>query len=99
MEMSERVIENLAHNYGNIVKGIGTIMSGQVLEYEAKDIRNKALAEGEAKGRAEGEAKGRAEGAFDMLASLVNVGLLSLKDAAAHAGLTESSFKKQMAGK
>ena len=50
-------------------------------------------------GRVEGRAEGRAEGTFDTLASLVKDGILSIKDAASRAGLTETSFKKQMAGK
>ena len=44
-------------------------MSGQVLDYEAKDIRNKAMDEG----RAEGEAKGEAR-TFDLISKLVALG-------------------------
>ena len=36
-------------------------MRGKIIEYEAKTIRNKAIAEGRAEGRAEGKAEGIAE--------------------------------------
>ena len=77
MEMGGCLIGKLAQNYTNIEKGVGAIMRGKILEYEAKDIRNKAMAEGEAKGRAEGEAKGRAEGeakTFDLISKLIALG-------------------------
>ena len=54
MDMSERVIANIAAKYENIQKGVGSVMCGQVLEYEAKRILNAGLAEGRAEGRAEG---------------------------------------------
>ena len=37
-------------------------MRGKIIEYEAKTIRNKAIAEGRAEGKAEGRAEGKAEG-------------------------------------
>ena len=42
MDMSERVIMFLARNYEKIKEGVGAIMSGKVLDYEAKRIRNEA---------------------------------------------------------
>ncbi len=39
-----------------------------------------------------GEAKGRAEGKFELLGSLVRKNLLSVKDAAEQAGMTEIEF-------
>lgn len=36
-------------------------MGGEVLDYEAKQIRNEGRAEGRAEGKAEGKAEGRAE--------------------------------------
>ena len=50
-------------------------------------------------GRAEGLAEGRAEGIIDTLISLVQNGLLSIKDAAAQLGITEVAFQKKMLGK
>lgn len=42
MAMSEKVMTNLAQHYENIVEGVGTIMGGQVLDYEAKRIKNES---------------------------------------------------------
>ena len=55
--------------------------------------------EGRAEGRAEGLAEGRAEGIIDTLISLVQNGLLSIKDAAAQLGITEVAFQQKMLGK
>ena len=46
--MSERVLANLAENYEKIRKGVGSVMSGQVLDYEAKRIKYEARAESRA---------------------------------------------------
>ena len=43
--------------------------------------------------------EGRAEGIIDTLVSLVQKGLLSIKDAAAQAGMTETVFQQKMLGK
>ena len=58
MDMSERVLKNLAKRYKKILKGVGNVMRGQVLDYEAKRIRN----EGINIGRDEGISIGRNEG-------------------------------------
>ena len=57
------------------------------------------LAEGRAEGLAEGRAEGRAEGIIDTLISLVQKGLLSIKDAADQLGITEAAFQQKMLGK
>ena len=54
MDMSERVLKNLAAKYVNIVRGVGSVMSGQVLDYEEKRIMNEGRREGHEEGRAEG---------------------------------------------
>lgn len=51
--MAEIVVMSLAKKYENIRKGVVSIMGGEVLDYEAKRIKDKALAEGIALGRAE----------------------------------------------
>ena len=50
-------------------------------------------------GRAEGRAEGHAEGIIDTLISLVQKGLLSIKDAAAQLGIIEAAFQQKMLGK
>jgi len=62
MDMSERVLENIARSYENIRKGVGTVMGGKILDYEAKRIRNEGINEGRSEGRSEG-----ISGAVDML--------------------------------
>ena len=54
--------------------------------------RKEGRAEGLAEGRVEGRAEGRAEGEFATLISLVRKNLLSVKDAAEQAGMTEIDF-------
>ena len=63
-------------------------MGGKVLEYEAKTIRNEGIKEG----MQEGLQKGRLEMLFD----LVRDNLLSIKDAASQAKLTEETFREKM---
>ena len=50
-------------------------------------------------GRREGHAEGRAEGIIETLISLVKDGILSIKDAAKRAGITETAFEQKMAAK
>ena len=50
-------------------------------------------------GRREGRAEGRAEGIIDTLISLVKDGILSIKDAAKRAGITETAFEQKMSTK
>jgi flagellar biosynthesis/type III secretory pathway protein FliH len=60
------VLENIAKSYENIRKGVGTVMGGKILDYEAKRIRNEGINEGFNKGINEGFNKG-ITGAVDML--------------------------------
>ena len=53
-------------------------------------------AEGFNDGRAEGFNDGRVEGFFEALSSLVKDGILSVKDAAERAGISEADFKEKM---
>ena len=47
-------------------------------------------------GEARGEARGESNGAIKTLIGLVKDGLLSVKDAAPRAGMTESQFREKM---
>ena len=71
------------------------------MELFKEDGRREGRAEGRAEGLAEGRVKGRteglAEGTMKTLTALVREGLLSIRDAANHAGLTEKAFEQQMA--
>ncbi len=90
-QMSERVLINIAHKYANIQKGVGNIMGGQVLDYEAKRIYKE--------GHDEGYDKGHDEGYIEALISLVKDGILSSQDAANRAGLSESEFQKKFSSR
>ena len=47
----------------------------------------------------DGRREGRAEGIIETLISLVKDGILSIKDAAKRAGITETAFEQKMAAK
>ena len=72
-------------------------MGGHILDYEAKRIKNEGLEEGLVKGRVEGRLEGREEGIISTMVSLVRDGILSIKDAAVRAGITEADFQEKMA--
>ncbi|MBQ9564616.1 MAG: hypothetical protein IJU98_03410 [Synergistaceae bacterium] len=59
-------------------------------------FREDGRREGRLEGQREGRREGRREGYFQALASLVRDGLLSLKDAALKAQMTEDMFSSQM---
>lgn len=50
-------------------------------------------------GRREGRAEGRAEGVIDTLISLVKDGILTIKDAAIRAGVSEETIEQKIAMK
>ena len=52
-DMAERVLKSLAKKYKRIRKGVGSLMRGRVLDYEAKRILNKGREEGMRLGRIE----------------------------------------------
>ena len=79
MDMSERVLANIAAKYVNIQKGVGPIMCGQVLDYEAKRILN----------------AGREEGFFDALVKMVQKKRLTLAEAAEEANMTPAEFAEK----
>lgn len=66
----------------------------RVAKEDAALIRH---AEGMEKGMAEGMEKGMEKGRWSMLMELVRDGVLTLKDAANRAGMTEESFRKMAA--
>ena len=59
--LSMEVIEAIAAKYDRVRKGLGDIMGGKVLDYEAKNIYKRGLAEGEAKGAVKGIKKANNE--------------------------------------
>ena len=68
-------------------------------EYNEAEQMELFKEDGRREGRAEGEVIGREKGILETLISLVKKGLLSMKDAADQAGVTETAFEKKMAEK
>ena len=62
LDMSKKILENIAKNFKNVRKGVSEIMGGRVLEHEGKTILNEGIARGivigEERGIAIGEARG-----------------------------------------
>ena len=50
LDMSKKVLENIAAKYKNVQKGVNDIMGGQILEHEGKTIYNAGIKEGEERG-------------------------------------------------
>ena len=66
-DMAERVIVNLAQKHEKILEGVGQVMTGTVLDFEAKRIRDKGREEGLEEGMEKGLEKGE-----EKMASLVS---------------------------
>ena len=88
MSASHYVSDYLARNFEAVQKGIGDIMHGQVLDYEAKRIWNAA--------KAEGWNLGLTEGAISTCIALLQKGLLSLTDAAHQLSMNEAELQKYL---
>ncbi len=58
ISMSKKVLNQISQKHKNIQKGLGDVMGGKVLDYEAKDIYRSGVAEGIAQGMAQGVTKG-----------------------------------------
>ena len=55
VELSKKVIDNIARKYEKITEGVDRIMGGHVIETEAKKILNRGRTEGRKQGRTEGK--------------------------------------------
>ena len=62
LELSSDVVKELAHKYGNMTEGIGEIMSGTMIETDARKILDQGINIGISQGEARGEKKGEARG-------------------------------------
>ena len=75
LDMSKKVLENLAAKYKNVRKEVNDIMGGQILEHEGNTIYNAGIKEGIALGEARGEERGRREEKFDTARRLRDMGM------------------------
>ena len=79
MDMSERVLANISKKHKNIQKGVGSVMRGQVLDYEAKRIWNAGIE----------------KGIFDTLVNMVRKNRLTIDEAAEEANMTPTEFAEK----
>lgn len=80
IDMSKKVLEHIARKYDNIREGVKSVMGGKVLEYEAKTIKKEGILEGR----------------LEVLIDLVCDGLLTVKEAALRAEITEDIFQEKI---
>jgi len=92
MSTSHYVSDYLARNFDAVKKGIGDIMRGQVLDYEAKRIWNAGRTDGWSAGHTEGIT----EGAKKFCLSLLKDGFISLAEAAKRLGISETELQKEL---
>ncbi len=57
-DMSKKVMENIAKKHDSVREGVENVMGGKVLEYEAKTILKKGIAQGEKQGLEQGLEQG-----------------------------------------
>lgn len=89
MEMSDKVVENLAKKYKNVREGVKSVMGGQVLEHEAKTILREGWKLGHNEGHEEGKMEQAKQTAFNLkamgmsdesIASAVEVGVSVIRE-------------------
>lgn len=83
IELSRDVIRELAKKYENVQKGVGDIMSGALIETEARAILNIGKQEGRKEGRKEGKEENQRETALRMIRS----GKMTGEEVAEYTGL------------
>ncbi|MBR4026316.1 MAG: hypothetical protein IKJ01_01990 [Lachnospiraceae bacterium] len=89
IDMSEKVLRQIARNYSNVEKGIGDVMGGKILEYEAKTILN----QGRIQGIEEGTVKGKLLEFLQTVENLQKNLKLSLEDALKAMGKTMEDYE------
>ena len=92
IDMSKKVLGHIAVGHEKVKEGVGNVMGGRILDYEAKRIYNS----GRSEGRSEGLRLGRSEGATSMCISLVKDGIINLSEAAKRLDMNEDESLKYM---
>ena len=75
IEMSSKVLENIAKKYENVKEGVRTVMGGRILEYEAKTILKEGIKEGMKQGIKQGMTQGKIQGQKETVLNLHNMGM------------------------
>lgn len=84
IELSENVITEITKKYENVRKGMGDVMRGELLETEARRLKN------------EGKSEGRLEGKIEAYIELIKDNLISLSEAAKRLRVSEDLLKSQL---
>lgn len=92
VDMSKKVIKNIAARYAKVRKGVTAVMGGKVLEYEAKTI----LQDGIKKGKREGIREGIREGMRKGYIELIKDGLLDIAEAAKRLDMSKEELEKYL---
>ena len=74
VDMTRKVVKHLAKNYKQVRKGVRAVMGGKVLEYEAKTILKKGIAQGHQKGLEAGK--------ISVYIDLIRDGIFTISEAA-----------------
>lgn len=82
--MSQKVIDALAKNYPQVREGVGTIMGGKILDYDAKIILQSGIREGERNGK------------ILTYLEFVKEGFLTLAEAAKRLNMKEEELKNYL---
>ena len=62
IDMSNKIAANIAKKHDPVREGVKMVMGGKILDYEAKDILRKGIAQGEKTGFAQGQKIGEEKG-------------------------------------
>lgn len=80
LELSQNVITEITKRYENITKGMGDVMRGELLETEARKLKN----------------EGKKEGKFETYIDLIKDNLITLSEAARRLHVSEEILKSRM---
>lgn len=84
IDMSKKVVREIASKYEKVRKEVTSVMGGKILEYEAKTILKRGILEG------------RIEGRMEAYIGLIKDGILSISEAAKRLDMKEEELKKYL---
>lgn len=96
--MMREVAGKITEKYGNVRKGVTSVMGGEILEYEAKTIWRGGFAEGERSGFEAGERSGfkagEREGELKVYQEMIRDGFITFSEAAKRLNMEEEKLEK-----
>ena len=90
VDMSNKVLKNIAQKHTKIQEGVKSVMGGKVLDYEAKEILN----QGKREGRQEGVQEGRQERNREIADKMIKRGEMSFEDISDYSGLSVEEVRE-----